>query len=263
MIFDSWIWPASAAVFSAVLWFGLVRRQLEGEPPERDGRGLIGVYFMAQVCVWFASLLAVGTDPALEFEQRVGALGTGNAVGVFVALLLVRGHPQGRAAIGMQAQPHGSALTAGLAAYFAVVPLVIGLRLLSNALLPLVVDDIDTQTAQQLLQQFLEAEGARTPMIWLSMCLVIPFAEELLFRGALYGGLRARVGPWPAAFLSALIFAILHESATVLLPLFGLGVVLAWIYERTGSIAAPTLVHVLNNTFTLVIASTLPPESTP
>jgi len=257
------LWGFGMALAAAGLWFGVVRRQLDGPVPERDGAGLLGVYFLAQLCVWIAAAFAVGNDPGLSFEQRVAALGTGNAVGVLVALLLVRGLPQGRAALGMQAQTRGSALTSALCAYFIAAPLIMLLRLVSDAVLPMFVEDVDTAAPQLLLQEFLTEGGARAPMIWISMCLVIPFAEELLFRGALYGGLRARLGPWPAAFLSALFFAILHESPTILLPLFGLGVLLAWIYERTGSLAAPTLVHVLNNTLTLVLTSLEASEISP
>lgn len=75
-----------------------------------------------------------------------------------------------------------------------------------------------------------------------------PAFEELMFRGLLYGTLRARLA-WPlAASGSALLFALAHGySAAGLLSVFLSGVLWAWVYERTGSLLPPILAHVVNN----------------
>jgi membrane protease YdiL (CAAX protease family) len=77
--------------------------------------------------------------------------------------------------------------------------------------------------------------------------VVIPVAEEVVFRGCLYPALRRPLGTAGAAALSALVFAAMHLELGALVPIFFIGVVLALFRERTGSLAAPIFVHVLNN----------------
>jgi membrane protease YdiL (CAAX protease family) len=86
-----------------------------------------------------------------------------------------------------------------------------------------------------------------------------PIIEELTFRGLLYGTLRTRLGAWPAALLSAAIFALPHGyaaagSLSVLLS----GVLWAVAYERTRSLLPGLLAHAANNIMsTLWVAALL------
>ena len=84
-------------------------------------------------------------------------------------------------------------------------------------------------------------------------CLAIPALEETIFRGLLYRGLRRSWTMWPAALGSGVVFAIGHGSWTGALPYLILGVVLAWLYERTGSLLAPAVAHGASNAFNLAL----------
>jgi uncharacterized protein len=81
--------------------------------------------------------------------------------------------------------------------------------------------------------------------------LAAPIAEEIFFRGFLFGGLRRRLPFVAAAVISAAIFGAFHYTGTgsvTLLPqLAALGLVQAWIYERSGSIVPTIGVHMVNN----------------
>jgi len=86
------------------------------------------------------------------------------------------------------------------------------------------------------------------------------FSEEIFFRGLLFGGLRQSLPLWPAALISGLVFGCLHLTAgdvgvAIQLTLFG--VILAWTYERTGSMWTPIGLHAANNAiaFTLLLAN--------
>ena len=83
--------------------------------------------------------------------------------------------------------------------------------------------------------------------------VVAPFCEELLFRGFLYPVAKKFSGPWVAAFCSALFFASAHGNLSALLPLFLFGLLLVWVYEKTGSLWAPIAVHFCFNGATVVI----------
>lgn len=78
-----------------------------------------------------------------------------------------------------------------------------------------------------------------------------PLCEEAFFRGMLFGLLRRRLPLWAAVLLSAMAFGLAHASPTVsfaLLPVFTyMGVVLAVVYARTGSLTNSVLLHGLNN----------------
>lgn len=76
------------------------------------------------------------------------------------------------------------------------------------------------------------------------LVVLAPIVEELLFRGLLYRYLRGRMGIVVAVALSALVFAVLH---VVIPPLFLMGIVLAILTERTGSLLPGIVLHATNN----------------
>jgi hypothetical protein len=85
-----------------------------------------------------------------------------------------------------------------------------------------------------------------------SSAVVAPVAEETLFRGVIFGGLAQRMPLWAAAGLSALLFAGFHGLG-VLVPIFILGLGLAYVYARTGSVWAPMITHGLVNAVSVTI----------
>jgi uncharacterized protein len=113
----------------------------------------------------------------------------------------------------------------------------------------------------------LEELGARHPTVFLVLIplsfLIIGPAEELLFRGIVQGRLRRGFGPVGAVSLAALLFAAVHLLAltgpiearliTVTI-LFGPSLVLGAIYERTGNLVVPAVVHGAYNATLLGIA---------
>ena len=83
--------------------------------------------------------------------------------------------------------------------------------------------------------------------------VVAPVCEEVVFRGYLYGVAKRYCGPITAAFATSLAFAAAHASLVALLPLALFGLLLAWLYERTGSIWAPIAAHACFNAATVAI----------
>jgi membrane protease YdiL (CAAX protease family) len=80
---------------------------------------------------------------------------------------------------------------------------------------------------------------------------VAPVSEEIFFRSFFFGGLRSRMPFAAAAVIAAAIWGLFHytgpDSWGVVLQLGVFGVVLSWLYERTGSIWPPIAVHAVNN----------------
>lgn len=77
--------------------------------------------------------------------------------------------------------------------------------------------------------------------------LLPAICEELLFRGVILNGLRTRFNDIASVFLSATMFALMHQNLQQLVYPFILGTVMGWIALRTGSIVPSIIVHFINN----------------
>jgi hypothetical protein len=86
------------------------------------------------------------------------------------------------------------------------------------------------------------------------IAIAAPISEEVCFRGMLFGGLRQRLPRLGAALVSGSIFGILHvfTGIGVVPPLIAFGVILALLYEKTGSIVPGIMLHMLNNSVALL-----------
>ncbi|MBT6450708.1 MAG: CPBP family intramembrane metalloprotease, partial [Verrucomicrobiales bacterium] len=80
-----------------------------------------------------------------------------------------------------------------------------------------------------------------------SVVIMAPIAEELLFRGILYNTIKHTGYPLAGMIISAALFALVHGSLALTLPLFVMGFALAWVYEKSGSIIAPMVMHATFN----------------
>jgi uncharacterized protein len=82
--------------------------------------------------------------------------------------------------------------------------------------------------------------------------LVAPVCEEIFFRGFAFPGLLNAMSALAAALLSSALFAIAHTDLGSLVPLFVIGLVLAWARWRTNSLWPGIIIHMANNTLAAV-----------
>lgn len=83
--------------------------------------------------------------------------------------------------------------------------------------------------------------------------LIVPIAEEWMFRGVLYRRCREQMKFWGAAFSVSLLFAFIHGSVTQMAYTLILGIFLAYVYEKFGSLKAPMFLHILVNSISIVL----------
>jgi membrane protease YdiL (CAAX protease family) len=89
------------------------------------------------------------------------------------------------------------------------------------------------------------------------ICTVIPFVEELTYRGLGYSLLEPLVGRWPSILAIGLLFGLAHGLVVSLPVIAAFGCVLAWIRSVTRSVFPGMVVHALFNAIALIAAVTV------
>ena len=93
--------------------------------------------------------------------------------------------------------------------------------------------------------------------VWITLISVsvfAPFFEEWLCRGIILRGLLKRVKPAWAIVISAAIFGLIHGNLWQAIPAFIIGLILGYVYYRTGSLKLTMLMHCVNNTLSVIVS---------
>lgn len=77
----------------------------------------------------------------------------------------------------------------------------------------------------------------------IAMGVLVPFTEEILFRGVLYGALRTHWGVPAATVGSAAVFGLLHFEPILVVATFVMGVFFARAYQHSGSLWSSIAMH--------------------
>jgi membrane protease YdiL (CAAX protease family) len=154
--------------------------------------------------------------------------------------------------LGMSARGRWSSIAVGFRGYLAVFPWLFIVLALMVEIARSVGLKPPVEPIQKLL--FQEHRPAVLGLVVLLTCVVGPVAEECFFRGVLYAALRRRLSRLVAMGLSGTAFSLVHANLVGFLPIMGLGCLLAYLYERTGSLASPLAIHILHNTVLMSLA---------
>lgn len=147
-----------------------------------------------------------------------------------------------RICFGTNAARKRTLVLSGIAAYFGFLPIVSTAAFVSELLL----------TGRELpIQPAVAASIAESPLfaivIGVYAVTFAPFFEELIMRGIVFRGLLLQFDPTSAMFLSGAIFAAFHFNVGSFIPISALGILLAWLYYRTGSIVPSVVAHAIFN----------------
>lgn len=256
--FFQWVAAIGATAFVAgLLYVALRQLQIRGYlPPER--------YRGPAVLILVLLVLALSFLLTIPFTADAAALVTGEGdltllgsiallVSTQVALLLVSWFLVFRpgALAGLPSLPGrdpGRALAAG--AGWGVLAW-IGSTVVAGAvatLLQALGMEVEPQAAAQAI------ERVDPWLVVIALVILAPIAEEVFFRGVVFNALRREAGRRWAYVGSALLFAVVHLDLVVLVPLFLLGLALAWLYERTNNLLAPMAMHAMVNAISVAFA---------
>jgi len=134
----------------------------------------------------------------------------------------------------------------GIAGYVAAIPLIIG----ALTLVIWIANIANYQPPMEpIMKLFLEEKN---PLLLLYSTLFAtilgPILEEIFFRGFMYSAFKKKAGIIGAILLSSFLFSILHTNPIGFLPIMVLGILLALLYEKTGSLIPSIMVHMIHNT---------------
>lgn len=99
------------------------------------------------------------------------------------------------------------------------------------------------------------------PLGYLTIGVLVPIAEELVFRGAILRSLLTLFGTrwhWVAIFISAILFGVVHGNPAQFIHAGLMGMLIGWMYYRTGSIFPGVVFHWINNTVAYLLYSIMP-----
>ncbi|MGD2072580.1 MAG: type II CAAX endopeptidase family protein [Candidatus Thorarchaeota archaeon] len=103
------------------------------------------------------------------------------------------------------------------------------------------------------LEELMEQIITEDPLLMgINTGVVGPIGEEVFFRGFVYTGLRRKFGVRGGIFWSSLFFGLTHGIPWQIPYAFVAGIILAYVYEKTGSLYSPIILHVVNNSLSVI-----------
>ena len=138
----------------------------------------------------------------------------------------------------------GSGIGWGVLAWFGAMAV--------SAVVVLVLESVGVTPEPQAAEQAIAS--VEPWLVVVAIVILAPIAEEVFFRGVVYNAWLRERGPRWAFIGSSALFAVIHASLVAVLPILLLGMVLAWIYRRTGSLLAPIFLHATFNGMSVALA---------
>lgn len=130
-------------------------------------------------------------------------------------------------------------------------------------------------------QERLMMDIISSPLGFLIIAVVVPLAEEIVFRGAILRTLlgyfnkvkeeqelvvsshkaKGKDGVWLSIVISAILFGLVHGNIAQFVHATLLGILLGWIYYHTKSIVPGIVLHFLNNGITFLLVTIDPSKN--
>lgn len=117
-----------------------------------------------------------------------------------------------------------------------------------------VVPNIEVQAELRRLFAAIPDTVPNSVLLFVTIAVVAPLLEEILFRGLLQNALSKRLPVWAAIALSALIFGAMHMDFYAMPPLVLMGAIFGVIYHLTGSLRVTIVLHMINNAAALALS---------
>lgn len=205
----------------------------------------IGIQLLSAVAVMIVTnLLDEGQRPSNAYMQ----IGSSILSAVITIIVFVRMKWAKPTREYLASRPVMVMIWSVLAAFGTIIPSIACQELLPE--LPNIVE--------QEMEAIMNARGG-----YFVIGILIPFVEELVFRGSVLRALLNRQDKhWLMIAVSALLFAAVHMNPAQMPHAFLMGMMLGWMYYRTRSIVPGVILHCTNNTISYILFKLYPDTDT-
>ena len=164
---------------------------------------------------------------------------------VFILYFTVGQYKEKLRSIGITFKNFFANVSYGIVGYIATLPLLFSVLILTS----LVTGLFHYVPKEQVVVKLFMRQNNAAFLIYTSLfaAIVGPVIEELFFRGFMYSAVKKYVGIFWATIVTAVLFAALHAHAVGFLPIMVLGILLAQMYERTGTLVSSVTIHIMHN----------------
>jgi membrane protease YdiL (CAAX protease family) len=218
--------------------------------------GLLVVFFLPVVVAQFLSSPnpAAETQPPKASQPQVFVDTVSKSLAVFILLALGRSRfAGGLAGWGLTGRRLPRLFFQAFLGFLVACPVCYGLLELSGVTLKWLGVDYEQHVSIVTLLDPSTPLSLRALLI-VNALVLASLVEELVFRGLLIPGMvRWGLGSWAAVLLSSVLFGLIHYPyLDTVAPLVAFGVLLGYLYTKTGSLTLVILVHALFNGKTLL-----------
>ncbi|MEA3490083.1 MAG: type II CAAX endopeptidase family protein [Candidatus Omnitrophota bacterium] len=169
-----------------------------------------------------------------------------NAAGIGVIVyFIVKKYGQDLNAIGITSKKIVTGVFYAVVGYIALLPVLLAIMLITFFVTKLLEY---RPPVQPIVQVFIEEKETSVLLLSAVFAAVFgPIAEEIFFRGFMYSAVKKRFGIFRSMLITSAIFSFLHTHIVGFLPIMMLGMLLAFLYEKTGSLIPSITVHIIHN----------------
>lgn len=211
------------------------------------------IFVAAQLIIGFiANTISKLWFPEVESSTVLLISSAASSILVIILFIALKWCPVSRNYI--RTKPWGTLIWSALLAIGLVIPVTWAQEFIPEAIRK----DLIGETLVEMLKT---SEG------YFIICMLAPLAEEIIFRGAIIRALtkwwqergKSNVSSeWFAIIISAILFAAVHANPAQIPVALVFGILLGWLFVKTGSIVPGTIVHWINNSFAYVMLKMFP-----
>ena len=206
---------------------------------------LVFFHYFFSTIIYLLSHLFSASLPDRRFDMVVSTGFMDLLAFFFILRVVILKYHQPLEALGISSKNILQNIRVGLCSYITFLPILTILFFSTIVAAKLLNYTPPPQPVYELI--FFEARPVFLILASLLIALLGPITEEVFFRGFLYGALRKRLGIASAVIISGFLFSFLHINLLGFISILALGIFLAYMREKTGSLIPSITVHIVHN----------------
>lgn len=204
-------------------------------------------FFVAFILSLFTKVDDIKGNSSLVFVTSVSVYLVMLLLMVIIDLFIIRKQKFNLRYLKLDRLPNFGDVLKGLAGwgiYFLIAQIAVVVLTASNL--------IDVSEKQEILFST-NSYGLGLFLAFVTIVILAPLVEEILYRGILFGNLSKKINPFLAAIIASLIFGIFHGQVNVGIDTFFMSMVSCYLVWKTDSIWPGVFLHTSKNLIAFVL----------